>query len=94
VHWYVPFVDSNADFCSLHTGAECVVVSVDYRLAPEDPYPSAVQDAVEALQWVYSRGESEVGVDLNRIAVGGSSRQVSAYYLNIYDPNFRSAVAT
>jgi len=32
-----------------------------------------VQDAVEALQWVYSRGESEVGVDLNRIAVGGSS---------------------
>jgi acetyl esterase/lipase len=51
-------------------------VSVDYRLAPENPYPAAVDDAVEALQWVQRNSESELGVDLNRIAVGGSSRQV------------------
>lgn len=54
------------------------MVSVDYRLAPENPYPAAVEDAVEALQWVQSKGEAKLGVDLSRIAVGGSSRQVSS----------------
>jgi hypothetical protein len=53
-----------------------VVVSVNYRLAPENPYPAAVEDAVGALQWIHCNGESELGVDLNRIAVGGSSRHV------------------
>ncbi|KAI9509075.1 Alpha/Beta hydrolase protein [Russula earlei] len=56
------------------SGAQCVVVSVDYRLAPENPYPEAVEDAVEALQWVWQRGASILGVDTKRIAVGGSSR--------------------
>jgi acetyl esterase/lipase len=67
---------TNSTFGSLYTGAECVVVSVDYRLGPENPYPAAVEDAVEALEWVRSNGESELGVDLSRIAVGGSSAQV------------------
>ena len=55
-------------------GAKCVVISVDYRLAPEHPYPAAVEDAVDALQWVIKHGQIELGVDLSRIAVGGSSR--------------------
>ena len=56
------------------------MVSVDYRLAPENPYPAAIEDAVEALQWVQSNGGSELGVDLSRIAVGGSSRQAGFLY--------------
>lgn len=55
-------------------GAKCVVVSVDYRLGPENPYPAAVEDAVESLQWIVKHGKSELGVDTRRIAVGGSSR--------------------
>lgn len=61
-------------FGSFHAGAGCVVVSVDYRLAPENPYPAATEDAVEALRWVHSKGESELGIDPGKIAVGGSSR--------------------
>jgi hypothetical protein len=53
-----------------------VVVSVDYRLAPENPYPEAVEDAIEALQWVWQQGKSKLGIDTKRIAVGGSSRHV------------------
>lgn len=55
-----------------------MVVSVDYRLAPEHPYPEAVEDAIEALQWVWGQGASTLGIDTKRIAVGGSSRHVTS----------------
>lgn len=55
-------------------GAKCVVISVDYRLAPENPYPAAVEDAVDALHWVFKHGQTELGIDLSRVAVGGTSR--------------------
>lgn len=58
----------------MFVAANCVVVSVDYRLAPENPYPAAVEDAVEALQWVVSNGSSEIRINPSRVAVGGSSR--------------------
>jgi acetyl esterase/lipase len=54
-----------------------VVVSVYYRLAPENPYPEAIEDAIEALQWVWEDGASMLGIDTKRIAVGGSSRHVA-----------------
>lgn len=57
--------------------AKCVVVSVDYRLAPENPYPEAVEDAVEVLQWVWE-GAYKLGVDTKRIAVGGTARHVAS----------------
>lgn len=57
--------------------AKCVVLSVDYRLAPENPYPEAIEDAVEALQWVWEQGEGMLGIDTKRIAVGGTSRHVA-----------------
>ncbi|KAL1951869.1 hypothetical protein VTO73DRAFT_1018 [Trametes versicolor] len=53
--------------------AQCVVVSVDYRLGPEEPYPAAVEDSVEALHWVHTKGKAELGINPARIAVGGSS---------------------
>jgi acetyl esterase len=49
-----------------------VVVSVAYRLAPEHPYPAAVDDCCAALDWLVAHGD-ELGVDANRIAVGGIS---------------------
>ena len=53
-----------------------MVVSVDYRLAPENPYPEAVEDAIEALQWVWESGAFILGINTKRIAVGGTSRHV------------------
>ena len=52
-------------------------MSVDYRLGPEHPYPAAVDDAVEALQWVHTKGAELLGINPSRIAVGGSSRSVN-----------------
>ncbi len=52
--------------------AQCAVISVDYRLAPEFRFPTAVEDAWDAVQWVASHGTA-IGLDVQRIAVGGDS---------------------
>ncbi len=54
------------------TDCHCVVVSVDYRLAPETRYPGALQDNYAALKWVHAHA-AELGIDRARIAVGGES---------------------
>ncbi|MGE2689596.1 alpha/beta hydrolase [Mycolicibacterium pulveris] len=53
-------------------GAGVTVVSVGYRLAPENPYPAAFDDAYAVLEWT-AKHAAELGVDPDRIAVGGHS---------------------
>ncbi|TFK31340.1 alpha/beta hydrolase fold-domain-containing protein [Crucibulum laeve] len=72
--WTLGNISSETTVCTnMCVRANCVVVSVDYRLAPEHPYPAAVEDAVEALQWVFNKGGKELRVDVKKIAVGGAS---------------------
>ncbi|KAJ1311885.1 hypothetical protein OPQ81_010344 [Rhizoctonia solani] len=53
--------------------AKCVVVCVDYRLAPEHVFPAAIDDSWTALEWIYQHGAAELRIDPSKIAVGGSS---------------------
>ncbi|MET9771414.1 alpha/beta hydrolase [Streptomyces sp. NPDC006415] len=52
--------------------AGCAVVSVDYRLAPEHPYPEPVEDCYRALRWTAEQAGA-LGIDPERLAVGGIS---------------------
>ena len=51
---------------------QCVVASVEYRLAPEHPFPAPVEDCYAALKWL-SAHSAEFGVNKSRIAIGGAS---------------------
>ncbi|HTT38124.1 MAG TPA: alpha/beta hydrolase [Burkholderiales bacterium] len=66
-------LDTHDSVCRvLAAQADCVVVAVDYRLAPEFRFPAAVEDCHAALRWLALHG-SEIGADPQRIAVGGDS---------------------
>lgn len=62
--------DSACRFLAVHAGL--AVLSVDYRLAPENPFPAAVDDAVAAFRWAAAQAAT-LGVDPNAIGVGGES---------------------
>ncbi|MCW0192322.1 MAG: alpha/beta hydrolase [Rhodococcus sp.] len=72
--WATGGLDGGVDFLcrDIVSRNNIAVVSVDYRLAPEDKFPAAVNDAVAALSWVREHGPA-LGIDLNRLAVGGDS---------------------
>ena len=52
--------------------ADCITVSVDYRRAPEAPFPAPLEDCYAALKWCFEHAD-EIGVDSSRIAIGGGS---------------------
>lgn len=56
----------------LAAGAGCAVVSVNYRLAPEHPFPTPVRDCHEAVLWVHANA-GQLGLDPDRLAIGGAS---------------------
>lgn len=66
-------VDTHDALCRmLARDGRCTVLSVDYRLAPEYKFPTAVEDAFDALTWLHAHA-AEYGIDAERLAVGGDS---------------------
>lgn len=71
--WVVGSIASHDHLCRAVTDAAgLAVVSVDYRLAPEHPFPAAVDDAEAATAWVAANADA-LGIDPARLAVGGDS---------------------
>jgi len=71
--WVIGDLDSHDVVCRklAHEG-ELIVISIDYRLAPEHKFPAAVDDAMSAVKWIASNAK-ELGIDASRLVVGGDS---------------------
>jgi acetyl esterase/lipase len=66
-------LDSHDAICrSLCSASGCRLIAVDYRLAPEHPFPAAIEDGYSAVSWIATHA-AEFGIDRDRLAVGGDS---------------------
>jgi acetyl esterase len=71
--WVVGSLDSADGSCrALANRSRCLVISIDYRLAPETKFPGAVEDAFAAVRWVADHA-ADLRIDPARVAVGGAS---------------------
>jgi acetyl esterase len=71
--WVLGDLDTHDPTCRALTNAtECMVVSVDYRRAPEHPFPTPLEDCYTALEWVFEDADT-MQIDPENVAVGGDS---------------------
>ena len=71
--WVIGDLDTHDVVCrTLANGARCAVFSVEYRKAPESPFPAAVDDCFSALKFVVENGKN-LKIDTSKVAVGGDS---------------------
>jgi acetyl esterase len=71
--WVIGDLDSHDVVCrQLAVEAALIVISVDYRLAPEHKFPAAADDAIAATKWVAANAR-ELGIDAARLSIGGDS---------------------
>jgi acetyl esterase len=71
--WVIGDLDSHDVVCrQLAVEAALIVISVDYRLAPEHKFPAAADDAIAATKWIAANAR-ELGVDAARLSIGGDS---------------------
>ena len=71
--WTVGSVDDfDTSIRRLANSSGLVIAAMDYRLAPENPFPAGLNDVIATVKWIKENGES-LGIDPNRIALGGDS---------------------
>src|SRR5437763_1166601 len=71
--WVIGDLDSHDVVCrKLADEGQLIVISVDYRLAPEHKFPAAVEDAITATKWIAAHAK-QLGIDEARLSVGGDS---------------------
>ncbi|WFU21466.1 alpha/beta hydrolase [Bradyrhizobium sp. CB1717] len=71
--WVIGDLDSHDVVCrQLADSGALIVISVDYRLAPEHKFPAAADDAIAATRWIAAHAR-ELGIDASRLSIGGDS---------------------
>ncbi|KAH8664573.1 alpha/beta hydrolase fold-domain-containing protein [Xylariales sp. PMI_506] len=72
--WVTGDIDGEAVVARrLCVNANCVVITLEYRLAPENPFPAAIDDCWDVFLWTLDQGKTSLSLDTSKLAIGGSS---------------------